>query len=95
MLLELKFDYHSQAMHIPDGFISDLKSLQMEFLDWVEEQPECIVNSVGKGYAYSYNADDFMRYINDIILKDSAEKAYFVLDEQYRKLSKNKIKLKF
>lgn len=78
MNIELKFDYYSRTIHIPDGYIHDLKQLQISFLEWMQHQPECIVNTPNNRFGYSYNEDDFLKYVNSVILRNSNEKAYFL-----------------
>ncbi len=73
MNIELKFDYDSSVIYIPDGCVFDAKELQQSFLEWMQNQPECIIKS-----GYSYNEEDFLRYINNVMLKNSKEKAYFL-----------------
>ena len=86
MNVELKFDYYSRMIYIPDGYVDDVKILQSSFLDWMQEQPECIVCAPDMQMGYSYNEDDFLRYINNVVLKNSHEKAYFI----FNKSPKNK-----
>lgn len=85
MNVELRFDYYSRNLYIPDGYIYDLKKIQEDFFDWLQEQSGCIIRLRKKGYAYSYNENDFERFINEVILKDSQEKAYFVFREHKQK----------
>ena len=81
MNVELRFDYDSRVIYIPDGYVDDVKILQSSFLDWMQEQPECIVCAPDTQVGYSYNEDDFLRYINNVVLKNSNEKAYFVFNQ--------------
>ena len=89
MNIELKFDYDSHMVYIPDGYVNDVNSLQSSFLDWVQQQPECLVYAPNKRIGLSYNQYDFLRYLNSVVLKDSKEKAYFDF------ISPQKSKVKF
>ena len=93
MTVELRFDYDSRVIYIPDGYVDDLKILQSSFLDWMQEQPECIVCAPDMQVGYSYNEDDFLRYINSVVLKNSNEKAYFALNQSIK--NKNKFVIVF
>lgn len=93
MNVELKFDYYSRMIYIPDGYVYDVKILQSSFLDWMQEQPECIVCAPDTQVGYSYNEDDFLRYINSVVLKNSNEKAYFALNQSIK--NKNKFVIVF
>lgn len=78
MNIKLKFDCYSRNVYIPDGYVTELSTLKTSFLDWMKQQPECIVELSKKQIGYSYNERNFVKYVNDVILKDSKEKAYFV-----------------
>ena len=43
MNIELKFDYYSKIVFIPDGYVSSIEKLKLSFLDWVERNPNCSV----------------------------------------------------
>ena len=78
MKIRLKFEYTSSLIYIPDGFVLDINLLQMNFLKWVEEQPDCIVLNKTRACGISYSSDDFLRYVNDEILYETNEKAYYI-----------------
>lgn len=78
MNIELKFDYHSCVVYIPDGYIQDVYELQKDFLEWIEDQPTCIIKTPENLLVLSYDEKDFIKYLNDVVLKDSNEKAYFL-----------------
>ena len=44
----------------------------------MNNQPECITVSPGGRCALTFDSDDFLRYLNTEVLKDTNEKAYFV-----------------
>lgn len=85
MNVELKFDLYSCTIFIPDGYVSDLRKLQASFLEWVQQQPECIVPAPGNQFGFAYNENHFVEYINAVVLEESCEKAYVQLHS-----SKNK-----
>lgn len=65
-------------IYIPDGYIQDLEQLQADFDEWVYRQPECWVEWQYGGEVCAFNEDEFLRYVNEIVLKDSSEKACFI-----------------
>ena len=75
MKVILQFDYYSNIMYIPDGYIKDLNEMHMNFFDWLSEQSECYISKNGV-CGLSYNEMDFLKYVNEVILKESDEKAY-------------------
>ena len=77
MNIELKFDFDTYKVYVPDGYI-DISKLQNDFLEWMREQPECIMQDKKGNLAFSYDADTFLKYINRVILCESNEKAYFI-----------------
>lgn len=74
----MKFDFDAYTLYVPDGYIFDIKKVQSCFLEWMQEQPECITQNKSGNIGFSYGAKDFLKYINDVILCESNEKAYFV-----------------
>lgn len=74
MNILLVFDYESRLLHIPDGYIEDIEKTHREFFPWLYRQARNMTDSGG----YAYNAEDFLRYINSVILRDSNECAYFI-----------------
>lgn len=81
MNIKLKFDFYTKIIYIPDGYIDNLHKLQLEFLDWVSRQSECLTDSCG----LSYDAEDFLKYVNDVVLENSREKAYFLQNGHSKK----------
>lgn len=88
MNIKLRFDCYLCEIYIPDGYIFDLEKLKKTFLDWMELQPECIVNFSANRGGYCFNEKHFLKYVNDIILKGSREKAYFLQPLQEKSKSK-------
>ena len=78
MIVDIKFSCDSRCMYIPDGYICNLNKVHLSFFDWLENQPDCITVSPGWQYGITFDAYDFLRYLNTEILKDMNEKAYFV-----------------
>lgn len=93
MFVTLEFDHHTCDLYIPDGYITNLNEVYLRFFDWIIEQPECMIGS-GKSCCIAYNEIHFERYINDVVLNDSSEKAY-VLKNNTKMVKKIKHKLKF
>ena len=77
MNILLVFDYESYVLYIPDNYISDIQKIHLDFFEWLEDQKENIVDAGGR-MALSYGPNDFLRYINNVILLDSKEVAYFL-----------------
>lgn len=80
----LKFDYYSRTLYIPDGYIEHLNKIYEQFFEWLFEQPECLVE-LPKNLGLRYDENDFLRYINEVILLNSNEKAYLVSGEPKNK----------
>lgn len=78
MCIELIFDCRSFLIFVPDGYIVRLKDIQEDFLEWMQQQQECIANANDRQEGYSYNEKNFLKYINSVVLKESKEKAYFI-----------------
>lgn len=93
MQLRLCFEYSSTVIYIPDGYVDSTEQLQEDFLDWVTHQPACWVNGPGHTLALGYGEDEFLTFVNNVVLSDSKEKAYFLSDA--RKPNKVKAVLNF
>ena len=85
MIIELRFDYHSSFVFVPDGYIANGKELQESFLSWVEDQPENIIITKDGRAAVGYSDEDIIKYLNSVLLCDSKEKAYLITKEKVRK----------
>jgi hypothetical protein len=85
MVIRIKFDYYGKTVFIPDGYIADVNKLQTDFLKWVKDQPGCITEVNGIA-GLSYDADDFLCYINQVILAAAEEKAYFTEHTNKRRI---------
>ena len=85
MVIELRFDYASSFVAVPDGYITSGKELQKSFLAWVEDQPENIVITKDGRAAVGYSDEDIIKYLNSVLLRDSKEKAYLITKEKVRK----------
>ena len=77
MKVILKFDYHTNIIYIPDGYIRDLTEVHLNFFEWLSEQTECCIYK-NDMCGLSYDENDFLRYINEEVLEGTSEKAYFV-----------------
>ena len=84
MVIELRFDYASSFVAVPDGYITSGKELQKSFLAWVEDQPENIVITKDGRAAVSYGDEDIMKYLNSVLLCESREKAFLIPKEKVR-----------
>ena len=78
MNIVLKFDYYSRTIYIPDGYIFDVKKMQVQFFEWLYDQPDCFIQDKNGNLSVSYNEDSVVKYINNVILCDSKEKAYYI-----------------
>ena len=78
MKIQLIFDISQYLLYVPDGFIIDVKQLQLDFFEWCETQEDAFSIAPGNKFAWCYSQETFLRYINEVVLSESAEKAYFV-----------------
>ena len=77
MYVAVVFDIVTRTVFIPNGFVITVKQLQEEFLSWMKEQPECMTaKRNGEGYCFDENT--FLKYLNEVVLANSTERAYFV-----------------
>lgn len=86
MNIELKFDYYSKIVFIPDGYVSSIEKLKLSFLNWVERNPNCILIDSNHSIVLSYNENDFILFLNTVVLKNSNEKAYFLNENKSSKI---------
>lgn len=86
MNIELKFDYYSKIVFIPDGYVSSIEKLKLSFLDWVERNPNCILIDPNYSIVLSYNENNFIQFLNTEVLKISNEKAYFLNENKRSKI---------
>ena len=97
MILLLDFGHYVKYVHVPDGYMDHLKDrktddlirFEDDFFTWVDQHEEYIryLDSIDGGQlkGYCYGAKDVLRYINEVILADSEEKAYFTSKAMLRK----------
>ena len=75
--------------HLKDRKTDDLIRFEDDFFTWVDQHEEYIryldLPDGSKSKGYCYGAKDVLRYINEIILADSEEKAYFTSKAMLRK----------
>lgn len=88
MSIKIEFDYHSVIVFIPDGYIDNVCKLQEKFLEWVEEQPNCIIKDSSGVIVLAYDEKDFLKYINEVVLQNTNEKAYFVQNKKQIKVNR-------
>lgn len=97
MIFLLDFGHYVKYVHVPDGYMDHLKDrktddlirFEDDFFTWVDQHEEYIryLDSIDGGMSkgYCYGAKDVLRYINEVILEDSEEKAYFTSKAMLRK----------
>ena len=78
MKIRLIFDVSEYMLYVPDGYLIDTKQTQMDFFEWCETQEDAFGNAPGKRFGWCYSKELFLRYINEIVLGESREKAYFI-----------------
>ena len=93
MKIQLIFDIAKYMIYVPDGYIVDTKQLQMEFFEWCETQEDAFSVAPGKRFCWCYSKELFLRYINEVVLSESREKAYFI--DYQRNYKKSCRKLSF
>lgn len=88
MIIKIKFDYHFAIVVIPDKSLSNVNGLQESFLEWVEEQPDCVIERSHGKLALSYNEFDVLRFVNEKLLVNSNEKAYLIKNSKRVKIDR-------
>jgi len=78
MQIVINFDVEKCAIFIPDGYVHNTNQLQLDFIDWCHNQPESVTIAPGEILAYRYTKELFLRYINEELIIDSSEIAYFI-----------------
>lgn len=78
MYINLKFDFYSDTIYISDGYIFDVSALQENFFEWIHDQPSCFANRSTGPFGLAYDSSDFLRFVNEVILNGSSERAYFI-----------------
>lgn len=80
----LKFDYYKRIVYIPDGYIKNLEKTHLQFFEWMYAQPEYRIYDEGDDeFGVEYDSDDFLRYLNEMVLAKSNEKAHYVTDKKF------------
>ena len=97
MIFLLDFGHYVKYVHVPDGYMDHLKErktddlvrFEDDFSAWLDQHEEYVRywDSIdgGKIKGHCYGAKDVLRYINEVILADSEEKAYFTSKAMLRK----------
>lgn len=78
MKIKVRFDIEEFGVFIPDGYIHSAEALRDDFLLWSYEQPDSLLATKGKIYAFSISQENFLRYLNEVVLRDSTERAYYI-----------------
>lgn len=90
MKIDLIFGSLQKTIYIPNFYTNNISQLRDDFLEWASNQSSCIIFN-NKRMILSYNAEDFLEFINIEILKDQYHKAYFISDKN----SKKNVAIKF
>ena len=94
MIVELRISGRTSYINVPNNIISNANNLRDDFLEWMSEQPECIYeHQHGKRRVsgYSFNEDVFLKYLNDVVLNDFNERAYFIPDVASKRINKTTV----
>lgn len=78
MKLIVKFDIDELGVFIPDGYIHNVNTLKDDFLQWCYNQPDAILVAKPNVPAFSISKEKFIQYLNEILLMDSTERAYYI-----------------
>lgn len=78
MNILLKFDYEDHLIRVPDGYIFDVKMVQLDFFEWLYRREKNMTALPTGRLGCAYSAADFLHYINEVILRDSNERAFFI-----------------
>ena len=78
MKIELEFDFEPTVIYVPDGYVKNLKSLQQDFFSWMYDREEYVTEFGG----YEYDESAFLRYVNEVVLINSDEKAYILNENE-------------
>ena len=76
MTIKLDIDFSEKIIGLPDGYVRNLKTLRLDFFDWIYDQDEYITEFGG----YEYDENAFVRFLNEVVLADSIEKAGVLRD---------------
>lgn len=71
MTIKLEIDFTEKMIGLPDGYVRNLKTLRLDFFDWIYDQDEYITEFGG----YEYDENAFVRFLNEVVLAGSIEKA--------------------
>lgn len=85
MNILVKFEATHFVLYIPDGYVYDLELLQNDFLKWIEDQSVYRVLP-GQKTGICYNANTFLQYLNEVVLLNSGERAYFIKHSKQKKI---------
>ena len=97
MIFKLDCGYYIKLMHVPDGYMdhlryrktADLVQFEHGFFDWLDQHEEYIqyLDSIDGGQIQGrcFNEKAILRYVNEVILVNSEEKAYFTSKAMLRK----------
>ena len=70
---------------MPDGYVTNAKELRDNFLTWCSDQKEAYIFPKNKYMVLRITTDLFLKYLNEEILGNSNEVAYFVDNKQPQK----------
>lgn len=78
MKIKVIFDCDSFVIFVPDGYVTNFKTLRDDFIQWAQSRPESICSPPNGKSGYCYTEELFLKYINSVILQESQEIAYLV-----------------
>ena len=78
MKLIVKFDIEELGVFIPDGYIYNVNDLRNDFLMWCYDQPDTFLVTKTKVPAFSISQEKFIQYLNEVLLRNSTERAYYI-----------------
>ena len=81
MIIELRISGRTSYINVPNNIILNANNLRDDFLEWMSEQPECIYeyqHGKRRVSGYNFNEEVFLKYLNEVVLNDFNERAYFI-----------------
>lgn len=76
----LQFDLFVDKIKVPDNVFADIGSHRLNFFRWIQDKNNdhgYWVFSEGRRMGVRYAGDAFVKYLNEVVLKDSREKAVY------------------
>ena len=79
IVIEMTFD--ADVIEVPDAIEQNIEGIQSQFDKWIHNKAiehKYWFYKDGKKYCPQFRGDAFVEYLNEIVLKDSGEKAKMV-----------------